>query len=193
MAQLIAIKSTYQDLLDGRHDQIRGGWAREFVSFPNAHVRFFIGADSTDSRTHRNLRSDEVQVQEADEQGLVYKVRGICKYARSKNVDQVAIVGLDETYEPPPQLVKFNDYSGVLNYEGAQPQEVQDSNGVSFYVDRCWGWSQGPYILSRRAAIEIADTSPRGALYIDRKYDAFWAAQVLGPLTLEEGYTFFNL
>jgi Galactosyltransferase len=183
---LVAVKSCHRDMDAGAHDAIRATWGQALRD--KAHVKFFVGKE-TDGRTHRNYKGDEVVVDSPDHyEGLVWKTRAICQYVVGKAIDHVLMVDTDCCVSPK-KLEKAHyavaDYAGIFNggWGIVGPREVMGLNGVPEVIEKCYSWASGAgYFLSRRAAFEIADASPKASKYIIGSYEDLWVGQVLGPL-----------
>lgn len=178
MFLLVAVKSSYDDMKNGRHDAIRASWGRSLQG--QAHVKFFMGREitsydrsvSSTPRNSYNPKSDEVILD--CREGAVYKTRAICQYIISKAVDHVLIV--NNTAIVYPDKILSSNYR-VADYAGTFEENWAETGSR-------YSWAKGNsgYFLSRRAAMEVAETSPRAALYGDSKNDDMWVGQVLGPI-----------
>lgn len=195
-ALLVAVKSSFEKMEAGAHDKIRGSWGQELRG--RAHLKFFIGRDTPLDRTMANNnprhsyspKSDEVILDCPDEDnGMVFKTRGICGYVGSKNISHALIVGTN-TRLLVKKFLAINcnnfDYMGHFNGEigDIAAREVPGPNGIVSLLQQSYPWASGAgYLLSSDAARDIADHYPQPALAGGYGgSDDVWVGQVLGPI-----------
>jgi hypothetical protein len=197
MSLLVAVKSTQKDLEDGRHDvfrSFRNLWP--MAQRTQTVLKFFIGMETdglegrvvVGSRKSYNFKSDEVCLDVPDDvNGSVFKVREMCGYMLGKNLNHILIVDINARVNPE-RLYKSGydraDYTGYFSDKDVATRMILGKGNVPEVVDPCYPWADknGGYILSREAAMEIADTFPKPSKFILGQYDDFWVGQVLGPL-----------
>lgn len=189
---IVAVKSSFAELQAGAHDVIRATWGQALRG--RAQVKFFLGRKSQEiAGAQRSLhptwensyspKSDEAILEVPDDfNNLVWKTRGICQWAMDRRFDHLLIVNT-RTIVYPKKLWTSNypiaDYAGTFNgvYGDVGPCEVGGT-----LVDDCYSWASGPYFLSRKATMVIADKTPIQARYVKGSADDFWVGQILGPL-----------
>jgi hypothetical protein len=194
---IIAVKSSFQDLEEGKHDLIRGSWGNALRG--RAQIKFFLGRPTSEiggiskslqptSHNSYSPKNDEVIVDCGDdEQSRVWKTRAICKWVVDKMVTHVLMVDADCQIFPPAVWscgFEVADYAGHFDAEPGSitPREMIGPGGGTVLVHDSYSWADGAaYFLSKRAAVIIADKVPIQASYIMGAYEDFWVGQILGP------------
>jgi len=188
MTLLVAVKSCRADLDRGYHDVIRATWGQDLRN-RNVLVRFFVGHTGADyflahpKADARTLKSDEVVADSADDyDALPFKVRSICHWVTTKNIDHVFLCDTD-TYVNASRLLTCGyrrfDYAGKISKPIGEtfPYDAVDRRGVTTHIAECHPWASGGYgyFLSREAMFLISDSYPKGWA------EDLWVGQVLGP------------
>jgi hypothetical protein len=178
MSLLVAVKSCLRDLDRGCHDVIRATWGQNLRS----SLRFFVGAEPN-SRSSHILKSDEIQVEAADDyHSLPFKTRAICQWAYPKNITHLFICDTD-TFVNVNKLMSCGyeryDYVGKISRPIGEtfPYEAVNRSGVPQSISECHPWASGGfgYFLSREALGLVADKFP------NTWAEDLWVGQVLGP------------
>jgi len=188
----------------GKHDKIRASWALQFRN--KAHLKFFIGRETFElggvsrsvSTTADNSyvgKADEVIVEAPDSaMGDVKKVRRICGFISSKVISHVLIVDVNSVVNVNAALstpYESFDYLGTFdNWGDIGPRAFMKPNGETETIERCFDFAKGEHgvFLSRRAALEVADTPLRLGSFISGSNWDLWIGQVIGPLVGEEHF-----
>lgn len=183
MSLLIAVKSNAANLKAGKHEQIRGTWAKEFAG--KADIRFFIGdALANFGRTFIQTQRDELTLPVSDlAEGDVLKVRTIAQHFLGKVYDHLLIIDADSLYYPIAKILRSGyerfDYSGFVPLGRVQSAETfpyVDPMTDEFYsAVYPWVEAQTGIFLSREAAAVVVNEIPR-----EKSYEMF-ISRVLGP------------
>lgn len=191
MTVIVAIKSSFKDLEAGSHEQIRNTYVQNLIR--KASIKFFLGRPTCEigglpkslhptTQNSYNPKSDEIILDCPDDLGsAVWKTRAICKWFVDKVQSHILIL-------PPasmPWLIEgadYADYIGLFNFEGIEPREVNGPMGEKILIKDCSPWAVGGigFMLSKKAAMVIAERVPIKSQYIMGSYDDFWVGQVLG-------------
>lgn len=189
---IIAVKSSFQELQTGTHDYIRSGWAQPFRG--RAIVKFFLGRSTSEiggvSRSvavnndnSYSPKSDEVILHCPDDLDTrVWKTRSIAKWFVDKAASHILIVDAATAVSPILLNTNFDtaDYAGKFNGDIGVPGPKEIAGQV---VEQCYPWAEPGFILSKKAAIILSDSTPRQSKYIHAAFDDYWVGQILGPLT----------
>lgn len=198
MSLIVAVKSNFDAMQRGVHDQIRSTWAQPLRG--RAHVKFFLGRTSQEiagtprsvhptSENSYSPKSDEVILECRDEQeAMVWKVRAICKWMTDKMATHILLVDPACSLNPKylwASQTQISDYAGYF-HGGApgdvNPQVLMGPGGASTMVHEAHAWANRNYLLSKKAATIISEKVPIQTRYIRGEYDDFWVGQILGPL-----------
>ncbi len=201
---LVVVKSSFADMQAGKHDTVRATWGYQLRG--KAHLKFFLGRETGElGGVQRSVapsldncyiaKSDEVIVEAPDgPTGDVRKIRQICGFIGSKIISHILIVDVNSVLNVNAALsVPFGafDYAGTFdNWGDVGPRAFVNSKGDVETMERCYDFAKAEngVFLSRRAALEIADTSPRPALYVTGNNWDLWIGQVIGPLVGQESF-----
>lgn len=201
---LVAVKSSFAAMQAGKHDKIRGTWGNALRN--KAYLKFFLGRETGElggvqrsvSPSEENCyiaKNDEMIIEAPDgPTGDVRKVRQICGFIGSKNITHILLLDVNSNLNVDAALaVPFGafDYAGTFdNWGDIGPRAFVNSKGEIETIERCYDFAKGEHgvFLSRRAALEIADTPPRPALYVTGNNWDLWVGQVIGPLVGQESF-----
>src|SRR5579863_2627541 len=135
---VVAVKSNFNALEAGVHDQIRGTWGQALRG--RGEVKFFLGRPTMEIggaaksvhptwENSYNPKSDEVILECQDGyESLVWKTRAICKWMTDRVISHLMIVhpaakvNVGRVFSSNYQFV---DYAGNFNFEPSDAQVVQ--------------------------------------------------------------------
>ena len=190
MSLIIAVKSCLKDLDAGLHNVIRSTWGQR-VKAAGIETRFFVGEPESNKTTSR-FEPDETLLKCDDSyKGLPYKTREICRWFMGKKIDHILLCDID-TYLMAKYITSSGyqkwDYFGYFSWP---PREIHnDYLAAQKEVDQqiiqnCYAWASGGlgYFLSRKAATEVATTTPTTWA------EDLWVGQILGPLVANGNLT----
>lgn len=155
---LVAIKSCLRDLDLGFHDIIKSTWGADLAG--KADLRFFTGEDT------RPREQGHIMLHVADDyNSLAKKTRHICRWMSGKVYDYIFLADTD-TYVSVRKLLSSGfepyDYAGKIDrsYSETFAYTAINRDGELEHHISCYPWASGGYgyMLSRRAAIKVADS-----------------------------------